>query len=78
VRWTESSFGMRGTDTGGNAATCCGGAAGLVVSFGASGCAFAMPFKNTSSTIWSKYTGICLWLTVSAISLTSRRVCWAT
>src|SRR5258705_12110174 len=46
---TESFEGaMRGTDTGGSAATFCGTSAGFAVS----GWAFATaPFKNTSSTI---------------------------
>jgi hypothetical protein len=52
---TESSFGRRGAGTGGNAATFCGGSTGLVgsfvVSLVASACAFATPFKKTSSTI---------------------------
>src|ERR1700691_2263956 len=48
---TESFDGaVRGTDTGGSAATCGGGCAGLA----ASGCALATPLRNTSSTIWSK------------------------
>jgi hypothetical protein len=41
---------MRGTDTGGKAASCCGGSAGRTASAGA----FAMPLRKTSSTIWSK------------------------
>ena len=41
----------RGTATGGNAASFCGGGS---TDFAASACAFATPFRNTSSTIWSK------------------------
>jgi hypothetical protein len=42
---------IRGTETGGSAATFCGTSAG----FAGSAWAFAAaPFKNTSSTIWSK------------------------
>ena len=49
---TESFDGaVRGTDTGGRAATFCdGGSAG----FAAAGSALAMPLRKTSSTIWSK------------------------
>jgi hypothetical protein len=40
--------------TGGSAASFCGDSVGFAVSGAASACAFATPFRNTSSTIWSK------------------------
>src|SRR5471032_2973827 len=44
------SFGgaVRGTDTGGRAATFCGGSAGFAGSLAAAGAPLAIPFKNTS------------------------------
>ena len=43
--------GMRGADTGGKAASFCCGSAGLL---SAAADPLAMPFRKTSSTIWSK------------------------
>src|SRR3569623_402569 len=48
-----SSFGKRGTETGGNAATFCGGgSAGRDAA--AAAASLAAPLRKTSSTIWSK------------------------
>ena len=43
---------MRGTDTGGSAATFCGG--WPLRSLAVSACPFATPFRKTLSTIWSE------------------------